>query len=115
MEYTLVVVDPHRAYTTFAYGQGATLLGLLYYDHHFDALTSLPAFFGKCYFCGYNRQDHHLCRENTNPCCECFHLGCANHLRRMKRRTDALPPSSALIAIVGFTATNVSTTISDSP
>ena len=46
-EYTLVVVDANRAYACFAYGRGTQLLGILHEDGHYDALTSLPGFFGK--------------------------------------------------------------------
>ena len=50
-KYTLVVVDANRAYVCFAYGHGTQLLGILHEDGHYDALTSLPGFFGKGYFC----------------------------------------------------------------
>ena len=46
-DYTLVVVDANRAYACFAYGRGAQRLGILHEDGRYDALTSLPGFFGK--------------------------------------------------------------------
>ena len=67
-EYTLVVVDANRAYACFAYGRGAQFLGILHEDGYYDALTSLPAFFGKGYFCSlcyqaYNHAGQHACTD----------------------------------------------------
>ena len=50
--YRIIVVDANRVYACFAYGTGPTSLGLLHEDRNYDALTSLPAFFGKSHFCG---------------------------------------------------------------
>lgn len=94
--YTIVVVNAHRGYTRFAYGQGPDLLGILYHDEHYDALTSLKGFFGKSYFCGhcykpYNIEDHHLCKENVNKCRCCLQEGCTDHAAAISTKRDAKP------------------------
>lgn len=72
--YLIIVVDANRAYARFAYLQRETLLGLLHKDGHYDALTSLPAFFGKSYLCSqclrpYNQLGQHACPNNqANHC-----------------------------------------------
>ena len=83
-EYTLVVVDANRAYACFAYGRGAQLLGILHEDGHYDALTSLPAFFGKGYFCArcyqpYNHAGQHACSNNPTHCGGCLQNGCSDY------------------------------------
>ena len=83
--YRIIVVDANRVYACFAYGTGPTLLGLLQEDGHYDALNSLPAFFGKSHFCGqclkpYNDQGKHACPANrTNHCGSCLQDGWPDH------------------------------------
>ena len=83
-EYALVVVDANRAYACFAYGRGAQLLGILHEDGHYDALTSLPGFFGKGYFCArccqpYNHAGQHACTNNPTHCGGCLQNGCFDY------------------------------------
>ena len=83
-EYTLVVVDANRAYACFAYGRGAQLLGILHEDGHYDALTSLPGFFGKGYFSArsyqpYNHAGQHACTNNPTHCGVCLQNGCSDY------------------------------------
>ena len=53
-------------------------MGLLQEDGHYDALCSLPGFFGKSYFCSrcfqaYNDQGQHACPNNeANHCGACL-------------------------------------------
>ena len=83
-EYTLVVVDANWAYACFAYGRGAKFLGILHEDGHYDALTSLPAFFGKGYFCArcyqaYNHAVQHAFTNNPTHCGGCLQNGCSDY------------------------------------
>ena len=83
-DYTLVVVDANRAYACFAYGRGAQRLGILHEDGHYDALTSLPGFFGKGYFCSfcyqaYNHAGQHACTNNVSHCGGCLQNGCSDY------------------------------------
>ena len=84
--YTIVVVDANRAFACFAYGNGDTILGLLHEDGHYDALSSLPGFFGKSYFCApcfrpYNNEGQHACPKNRhNHCGACLQKGCTDHI-----------------------------------
>ena len=78
-------MDANRAYACFAYGRGDTLLGLLHEDGHYDALSSLPGFFGKDYFChkcfrAYHHLGQHACPNNqANHCGACLQDGCPDH------------------------------------
>ena len=83
-DYTLVVVDANWAYACFAYGRGAQRLGILHEDGHYDALTSLPGFFGKGYFCSfcyqaYNHAGQHACTHNPTHCGGCLQNGCSDY------------------------------------
>ena len=83
-KYTLVVVDANRAYACFAYGHGTQLLGILHEDGHYDALTSLPGFFGKGYFCArcyqpYNHAGQHACTNNLTHRGGCLQNGCSDY------------------------------------
>ena len=77
-DYTILVVDANRTFVCFVYGRGGTLLGFLQEDGHYDALCSLPGFFGKSYFCSrcfqaYNDQGQHACPNNeANHCGACL-------------------------------------------
>ena len=84
-EYTLVVVDANRAYVCFASGRGTRLLGILHEDGHYDALISLPGFFGKGYFCArcyqpYNDAGQHACTNNPTHCGSCLQNGYTDNL-----------------------------------
>ena len=85
-EYTLVVVmDANRACACFVYGRGTQLLGILHEDGHYDALTNLPGFFGKGYFCAryyqpYNHAGQHACTNNPTHCGGCLQNGCTDYL-----------------------------------
>ena len=84
-DYTMVVIDANRASACFTYGRGDTLLGLLHEDGHYNALSSLPGFFGKSYFCSrcfqaYNNQGQLACPNNkANHCGACLQDGCQDH------------------------------------
>ena len=39
-DYTIVAVDAGRCYERFVYGHGAKLIGILYANNHYDAVTS---------------------------------------------------------------------------
>ncbi|XP_055329984.1 uncharacterized protein LOC129582497 [Paramacrobiotus metropolitanus] len=46
---------------------------LLHHDHHFDVLTSLPAYFEQQYYCyrcmkGYNKRQNHRCEFKCHQC-----------------------------------------------
>ena len=62
------------------------MLGLLHEDGHYDALSSLPGFFGKSYFCArcfrpYNNEGQHACPKNReNHCGACLQKGCTDHI-----------------------------------
>ena len=79
-DYTIVVIDAKSAFACL--GHGDTLLGLLHEDGHYDALSSLPGFFRKSYFCSrcfqaYNDQGQHACPNNeANHCGACLQEGC---------------------------------------
>ena len=94
-DYTIVVVDANRAYACFAYGRGDTSLGLLHEDGHYDALSSLPSFFGKDYFCSKCFQAyHHLgqhacCNSQANHCGACLQDGCLDHAEAYRQYRTA--------------------------
>lgn len=63
-DYTIVFVDANRSYHCEGFGQGSQLLGILYEAGHYDAVTSLPTFFGQNHFCArcyqlYNNEGQH--------------------------------------------------------
>ncbi|XP_068720877.1 uncharacterized protein [Montipora capricornis] len=97
-DYTLVVVDANRAYACFAYGRGDTLLGLLHEDGHYDALSSLPGFFGQDYFCSqcfqaYKNLGQHACRNNrTHHCGACLQNGCPDYTEAYRQYRSAQTP-----------------------
>lgn len=51
-KYRIVVVDANGAYACFTFREGDTTLAILPKNGHYDALTSLPIFFGQGYFSG---------------------------------------------------------------
>ena len=93
--YTIVLVDANRGYHCTAFGQGDKLLGLLYEDGHYDALTSLPGFFGKNYICSscllsYDHAGKHACPNNAAiHCGACLQEGCPDHLDAYRARRSA--------------------------
>ena len=92
--YGIIVVDATRAYARFVYGQGTAGFGyicLLYDDYHYDVITSLPAFFGKSYFCykcfyPYNDLGRHPRKKNrANHCSSCLQNGCEEHAEAFRK------------------------------
>ena len=105
--FVIIVVDVNRLYyACFAHGIGATSLGLLHEDGHYDALTSLPTFFGKSYFCGrclkpYNDQCQHACPANrTNHCGTCLQTDAP--IMPTPIFTTLIPASVAVTAVASF-------------
>ena len=93
--FALVLVDANRAYHCANFGQGDKLLGILHKDGHYDALTSLPGFFGKSYFCArcfrpYDNEGQHACTNNAaNHCGSCLQEGCSDHAKAYRARRRA--------------------------
>ena len=92
-DYHLIVVDADHSYACFKYGTGPTPLALLYLDGHYDAIISLPRFFGRSYFCGtclkrVNNLKRHHCSENANLCRKSVSRKGARTTRRVS--TDAM-------------------------
>ena len=83
--YKIVVVDASRNYHCYVYGECEILLGLLFVTEHYDALKSLPGFFGHSNFCGrcyqaYDHQGQHACTQNPYHCGACLQDVCADYL-----------------------------------
>ena len=50
------------------------VLHLYHHDNHFDVITKLPAFFGRCSYCeycnvGYDHKSDHICNRGKCLCC----------------------------------------------
>ena len=112
--YRIIVVDANRVYACFAYGTGPTSLGLLQEDSHYDALISLPAFFGKSYFSGqclkpYNDQGQHACPANrSNHCKGLLQDGCPDHNEAyLLLFTTSTPALVAVIAVASSMSPSV--------
>ena len=43
-EYKIVVLDANRTYLPMVYGRGPRTIGILYDDHHYDALGNIKGF-----------------------------------------------------------------------
>ena len=84
-DFTLIMIDAERSYAPFTFGRGSTHIAILYDDHHYDTVNSLPALYGTdefCYVCykPYGKQGHHHCPKNRgNYCSSCRKSGCAEH------------------------------------
>lgn len=73
-DYKLVVLKAARNYVPMVYGHGPHILGLIYNDHHYDALTKVSGFLWKKFFCpacfkGYDNRGHHRCPGNKAVHC----------------------------------------------
>ena len=71
------------------------MLGLLHEDSHYDALFSLPGFFGKDHFCSrcfqaYHHPGQHACPNNkANHCRACLQEGCQDHAKAYRHYRSA--------------------------
>ena len=96
--YYIVVIDASRGYQGFRYGAGDDedkVLGLLYNDNHYDAISSFKGFFCKNYYCfkclkTYNDQGLHSCSQNEDHCPRCLQDGCEDFVKY--RQTLVIPP-----------------------
>ena len=100
-DYQIIVVDAKGAYVCFAYGQGGTLMGLLHEDGHYEALTSLPAFFGK----RPNTEEAGTMTNPSHPCMSFFTWRVCKWLRQ-PTKTD---PSGSVETCAYATYCNGST------
>ena len=84
-DYKLVVVDAQRSYLCRVYGRGPAMIGILYDDNHYDALSSIPGFLVKKFFCptcfkGYDKAGRHRCPGNRAiHCSSCGQNTCLEY------------------------------------
>lgn len=89
-EYKLVVLYATRSYLPMVYGRGPRLIGILYDDHHYDALNSLKGFLVKKIICpiclkGYDKQGRHRCQGNRGVhCTRCSQTTCEEYRQAYK-------------------------------
>ena len=96
--YQLLVVDGDRGFRVTSFSQpNEKKLILLHADHHYDAVISLPGFFGTSYFChkclkGYNNQGEHQCSSRTPFCRSCLQVNCMEFVEAYQRKQTASLP-----------------------
>ena len=92
----LLVIDETRGYRVDAFGppQDKQLM-LLYNNQHYDVVTSLPGYFGTCYFCGRSLKPHedhegqHACSNNPDHCPACLQDFCSDYREAKAQRRPA--------------------------
>ena len=90
-DYKIVVIHARRSYLSKAYGRGPTMLGLLFKDDHYDALSSIKGYLVKNYFCetcfrGYDSEGRHRCPGNRAVhCSSCGQNTCQEYREAFKR------------------------------
>ena len=89
-EYKIVVLDAHCTYLPMVYGHGPRTLGMVYDDHHYDALGSIKGFLWKKFFCpvcyrGYDNPGRHHCPGNrAMHCSSCNQNTCEEYRQAFK-------------------------------
>ena len=89
-DYKIVVLNASHNYIPMVYGRGSHILGLLYDNHHYDALGTIKGFLWKKFFCpvcfkGYDHQGRHRCPGNKAAhCSSCNQNTCQEYQQAFK-------------------------------
>ena len=85
-DYRIILVDADRGFACKAFAPpGKPEVVLLYSDHHYDVITSLPGFYGTSYVCAhclkaYNTVGEHRCEMKSSMCGACRQVGCEDFM-----------------------------------
>ena len=99
-DYRLLLIDADRQYQVTAFGpMSDKQLILVYHDYHYDAVTSLPAFFNRNHVCahcfrGYDHEGRHKCTVNKLHCSACLQDGCPDLVKAQRRNQWSTCPCS---------------------
>ena len=90
-DYELLLINAEQKYQVTAFGpMSDKKLVIVYHDGHYDAVTSLQAFFNKNHICAhsfksYNDAGRHNCTVNKVHCKACLQDGCLDFVEAKRR------------------------------
>ena len=88
-DYRIILVDADRGFACKAFApRGQPELVLLYSEHHYDVITSLPGSYGTSYVCtlclkAYNTVGEHRCEIRLSMCGACRQVGCEDYMEAL--------------------------------